>query len=506
MDDLLKNDVADEAQALNDQMAVRRAKLERLLKEGKSPYDLGIVPTHTAQGVVNEFERLQGELVQLAGRLRAMRVHGGATFADLWDSTGRIQLFVRRDTVGEAAYEAFKDLDLGDIIGVRGVVFKTKRGEISVEVREFDLQSKALRPLPEKWHGLKDIEQRYRRRYLDLIVNPASRNVFLMRSKIIASIRKAFVERGFIEVETPMLHPIPGGANARPFQTYHNALDMPLYMRIAPELYLKRLLVGGFDKVFEIGKNFRNEGISTKHNPEYTSLEAYQAFADYEDMMRLTESVISQVAQEVLGSTVIRFQGREIDLTPPWRRMSMLDAIKEYAGIDFTAAPGEEVEVAKAAGVRLPENASPGEAILETFEQKVEEHLIQPVFITDHPVEVSPLAKRRKDNPRLTERFEPYINGWEIANGFSELNDPIDQRLRFEEQLRRRQAGDEEAHFMDEDFLEALEYGMPPAGGLGIGIDRLVMLLTDSPSIRDVILFPHMRPKDRKVQDHLGPS
>ena len=495
MDDQHMHDVADETQLTNDQMAVRRAKLERLLGEGKNPYDLGIVPTHTAQEVVADFERLQGEAVALAGRLRAMRIHGGATFADLHDATGRIQLFVRLDTVGEASYEAFKDLDLGDIIGVRGSVFKTKRGEISVEVREFDLQSKALRPLPEKWHGLRDVEQRYRRRYLDLAVNPDTRNVFLTRSKIIGCIRQALIRRGFIEVETPMLHPIPGGANARPFATYHNALEMPLYMRIAPELYLKRLLVGGFDKVFEIGKNFRNEGISTRHNPEYTSLEAYQAYADYEDMMRLTEELISEVAQEVLGTAVIRFQGREIDLTPPWRRVSMLDAIKEYSGIDFAACPGDEVKVAIAAGVRLSEKASPGEAILETFEQKVEEYLIQPVFITDHPVEVSPLAKRRKDNPRLTERFEPYINGWEIANGFSELNDPIDQRHRFEEQVRKREAGDDEAHYMDEDFLEALEYGMPPAGGLGIGIDRLVMLLTDSPSIRDVILFPHMRPK-----------
>ncbi|MFS8573134.1 MAG: lysine--tRNA ligase, partial [Clostridia bacterium] len=331
--------------------------------------------------------------------------------------------------------------------------------------------------------------------YLDLTVNPDSRRVFLLRSQVVAAIRRLLNERGFIEVETPMLHPIPGGANARPFETYHNALDMPLYMRIAPELYLKRLLVGGFDKVFEIGKNFRNEGISTKHNPEYTSLEAYQAFADYEDMMVLTETLISEVAREVLGTTVIQYQGREIDLTPPWERISMLEAIEKYTGIDFEAAAGREIEVAKAAGVRLPDNATPGQAILETFEQKVEEHLIQPVFVTDHPVDVSPLAKRRKDNPRFTERFEPYINGWEIANGFSELNDPIDQRLRFEEQVRKREAGDDEAHFMDEDFLEALEYGMPPAGGLGIGIDRLVMLLTDSPSIRDVILFPHMRPK-----------
>lgn len=496
MDDVRNNDLPHDSQDdINDQMAVRRAKLERLVKAGERPYDGKTVPSHQAQDVVAHFETLDGQTVTLAGRLRALRVHGGASFADLHDSSGRIQLFVRRDNVGEQVYEAFRELDLGDFIGVRGTVFRTKRGEISVEVEAYELLAKSLRPLPEKWHGLRDIEQRYRRRYLDLTVNPESRKVFLLRSQIIAYIRRVLVEMGFIEVETPMLHPIPGGANARPFSTYHNALDMPLYMRIAPELYLKRLLVGGFDKVFEIGKNFRNEGISTRHNPEYTSLEAYQAYADYQVMMELTESLIAGAAKEVLGTTVIQYQGREIDLTPPWPRLPMLEAIRRYAGIDFEASVGREVEVARAAGVRLKPGANAGQAILETFEQKVEDHLIQPVFITDHPVEVSPLAKRRADNPRLTERFEPYINGWEIANGFSELNDPIDQRRRFEEQVRAREAGDDEAHFMDEDFLEALEYGMPPAGGLGIGIDRVVMLLTNSPSIRDVILFPHMRPR-----------
>lgn len=502
MDDVRNNgafdDSADELDStaeINDLMAVRRAKLERLIQTGERPYDGKTVPTHLARDVIAQFEALNGQKVTLAGRLRALRIHGGASFADLHDSSGRIQLFVRRDTVGEAVYESFKELDLGDFIGVHGTVFRTKRGEISVEVESYELLSKSLRPLPEKWHGLRDIEQRYRRRYLDLIVNPESRKVFILRSEIIAYIRRALVDMGFIEVETPMLHPIPGGANARPFETYHNALDMPLYMRIAPELYLKRLLVGGFDKVFEIGKNFRNEGISTRHNPEYTSLEAYQAYADYHVMMELTEKLISGAAKEVLGTTVIQYQGREIDLAPPWPRLSMLEAIRRYTGIDFEAHAGREVEVAREAGIRLKPGANAGQAILETFEQRVEEHLIQPVFITDHPVEVSPLAKRRADNPRLTERFEPYINGWEIANGFSELNDPIDQRRRFEEQARAREAGDDEAHFMDEDFLEALEYGMPPAGGLGIGIDRVVMLLTNSPSIRDVILFPHMRPR-----------
>ena len=476
-------------------MAVRRAKLEALRQRGENPYENRMVPTHRAQQIVAEFERMEGQEVVVAGRLRALRVHGKATFADLQDGSGRIQLFVALDTVGEERYRAFGELDLGDVIGARGEVFRTRRGEISVRVIEFALLAKALRPLPEKWHGLKDVEQRYRRRYLDLIVNPEVRRIFIARSQVIASLRATLAAKGYIEVETPMLHPIPGGAAARPFSTYHNALDMPLYLRIAPELYLKRLLVGGIERVFEIGKVFRNEGISTRHNPEYTLLEAYQAYADYQDMMRLTEELVAEAARAVTGSTVVTFQGKELDLTPPWPRLAMLDAIREYAGIDFDACPGREVEVARQAGVRLDERATRGHAIQETFEQLVQDKLIQPVFITDHPVEVSPLAKRRSDDPRFTERFEPYINGWEIANGFSELNDPDDQRQRFEEQVRARQAGDEEAHRMDVDFLEALEFAMPPAGGLGIGVDRLTMILTDSPSIRDVILFPHMRPR-----------
>ncbi len=480
---------------INDQEAVRRAKLEALRADGRDPYSGLAVPDHTANVVIEEFERLEGQEVKLSGRLRALRGHGKATFADLQDSTGRVQLFVALDVVGDDAYERFRDLDIGDIVGVRGEVFRTRRGEISVRVAEYTLMSKALRPLPEKWHGLKDVEQRYRRRYLDLIVNPDVRNVFMKRSQVVASVRQTLAAKGYIEVETPMLHPIPGGAAARPFETYHNALDMSLYLRIAPELYLKRLLVGGFERVYELGKSFRNEGVSTRHNPEYTMLEAYQAYADYRDMMELTEQIVSQAAIAVTGGTVITFQGVEIDLTPPWRRLSMVDAVKEFAGIDFLAHPGNEIELARNAGVRLEDGATPGHAIMESFEQLVEDRLIQPVFITDHPVEVSPLAKRRVDDPRFTERFEPYINGWEIANGFSELNDPDDQRERFEEQVRAREAGDDEAHHMDHDFLEALEYAMPPAGGLGIGIDRITMVLTDSPSIRDVILFPHMRPR-----------
>lgn len=481
---------------INDQMAVRRSKLYSLLEQGKSPYDQRVTPTHLAEDIISQFDALEDSVVTLAGRLRALRVHGKATFADLQDSSGRLQLFIRSDGVGEELYSSFKDLDIGDIIGATGKVFKTRRGEISIEVEDFILLSKALRPLPEKWHGLRDVEQRYRRRYLDLVVNPDSRRVFEMRSKIVAALREAFVSRGYIEVETPMLHPIAGGATAKPFATYHNALDMPLYLRIAPELYLKRLLVGGIDRVFEIGKNFRNEGISTRHNPEFTSLEAYLAYGDDQDMMVLTETAIAETAQVVLGSTKITYQGKEIDLTPPWERASMVELVRRHAGIDFEGLSDQEaIRQAREAGVRIPDGVSRGIVIAEAFEQLVEEALIQPVFVTEHPVEISPLAKEMKDRPGFTERFEPFINGWEIANGFSELNDPLDQRRRFEQQVKAREAGDEEAHAMDEDFLEALEFAMPPAGGLGIGIDRLVMLLTDSPSIRDVILFPHMRPK-----------
>lgn len=479
----------------NDQVRVRHEKLQQLRAEGTDPYMNSFRPTHRAQHIVDHFDEMEGEEVRVSGRLMLLRTQGKLTFGDLQDESGRIQLFVRVNNLGEEAYEQFKRLDLGDILGVSGTVMKTRRGEVSIEVSSFKLLSKALRPLPEKWHGLKDVELRYRRRYLDLITNPKSRQVFEVRSRVIQTIRTFLVEKGYIEVETPMLHPIAGGAAARPFITYHNALDMNLYLRIAPELYLKRLLVGGFERVFEIGKNFRNEGISTRHNPEFTMLEAYEAYGDHESMMKLTEEMVAYVAERVTGSTKVTFQGRELDLTPPWPRLPMLDAIEKYAGVSLHDVGSDEEarEIARQSGVEIDDKATYGQIINTLFEERVEPHLVQPVFITQHPVEVSPLAKRNPEDPRFTDRFEPYINTWEVGNGFSELNDPIDQRERFEAQAAMRAAGDDEAHMMDEDFLMALEYGMPPAGGLGLGIDRLVMILTDSPSIRDVLLFPHMR-------------
>lgn len=479
----------------NDQVRVRREKLQQLRAEGTDPYLNNMRPTHHAQYIVDHFNEMEGQEVRVCGRLMLLRTQGKLTFADLQDESGRIQLFVRFNNLGEEAYEQFKRLDLGDIVGVCGTVMKTRRGEVSVEVTSFMLLAKALRPLPEKWHGLKDVEQRYRRRYLDLITNPKSRQVFEVRSRVIQTIRSFLVQKGYIEVETPMLHPIAGGAAARPFITHHNALDMNLYLRIAPELYLKRLLVGGFERVFEIGKNFRNEGISTRHNPEFTMLEAYEAYGDHETMMALTEEMIAHVAETVTGSMKVTFQGRELDLTPPWPRLPMLDAIEKYAGVSLHNVKDDEEAraIARQSGLEIDDKATYGQIVTELFEERVEPHLVQPVFITQHPVEVSPLAKRNPEDPRFTDRFEPYINTWEVGNGFAELNDPIDQRARFEAQVAMRAAGDDEAHMMDEDYLLALEYGMPPAGGLGIGIDRLVMILTDSPSIRDVLLFPHMR-------------
>lgn len=466
--------------------------------------DLGVEPfgekysfTHYAQAIFAQFDKLENQTVAIAGRIMSIRGHGKASFANLMDMSGKIQIYFRQDVIGEAGYTIFNLLDIGDIIGVTGRVFKTKRGEISVEVHTFALLTKSLRPLPEKWHGLKDVEIRYRQRYLDLIANPEVRDVFVIRSKIISAVRRYLDNLGFLEVETPVLHPIAGGAAARPFVTHHNALDMDMYLRIAPELYLKRLIVGGFEKVYELGRIFRNEGISYKHNPEFTMIELYQAYANYENVMHITEEVIAFVAQEVLGSTKINYQGQEIDLTPPWNRISMLDAIQEKTGVDFRlVTTQEEAEaLARKAGLKVEENTDIGNIINTAFEEFVESTLIQPTFIMDHPVEISPLAKRKISNPRFTDRFEAFIFGREMANGFSELNDPIDQKERFLKQVAQRAAGDDEAHMMDEDFVTALEYGLPPAGGLGIGIDRLVMLLTDSSSIRDVILFPHMRHK-----------
>ncbi len=483
---------------LSEQMLIRREKLDKLRQQGIEPYADRYARTHSAEEIHLEFEELNGQEVAVAGRIMAKRGQGKAGFAHLQDFSGQIQVYVKVDNVGEAALDLFNRADLGDIIGVKGTVFKTQKGEVSVRATSISMLSKSLRPLPEKWHGLTNVELRYRQRYLDLIVNPEVRNVFVTRSKIVRSMRGFLEAKGFLEVETPTLHPIAGGAAAKPFQTHHNALDMDLFLRIALELPLKKLIVGGFEKVFEIGRNFRNEGISVKHNPEFTMMELYQAFADYNDIMELTEQMVAHIAQEVLGTMVVEYQGEQVDLAPPWRRLPMLEGIKEYAGVDFAQITSDQEarNVAAAKGLAVEQDASRGKIINGFFEEFVEPHLIQPTFVTGHPVEVSPLAKRNRIKPEYTDRFEAFIVGRELANAFSELNDPIDQRERFEAQAAARAAGDEEAHPVDEDFLNALEFGLPPTGGLGIGIDRLVMLLTDSPSIRDVILFPTMRPRE----------
>jgi len=480
-----------------DFIEVRHKKLQELRELGIEPFGGRFAVKNQAKEIIDNFADFDGREVVIAGRLIAKRGHGKASFADLQDSSGKIQIYARLNDMGAEAYEIFKKLDIGDIIGIQGKVFRTKREEVTVAVDTFQLLSKSLRPLPEKWHGLKDIDLRYRHRYVDLIVNPETRDVFLKRSRIIRVFRRFLEDRGFLEVETPMMQPIAGGAAARPFITHHNTLDIDLYLRIAPELYLKRLLVGGFDKVFEINRSFRNEGISTKHNPEFTMMELYWAYVDYTDIMEITEALITTAAEEVLGTLKITYGDRELDLTSPWTRISMLDAVQEYTGEDFSHFDTEKAhKQAEKLGVEVPPEASWGIILNEVFEAFVEDKLIQPTFITGHPVDVSPLSKRNAEYPLLTDRFELFINTWEIANGFSELNDPIDQRGRFEQQLEERARGDEEAHVMDEDYIMALEYGMPPAGGLGIGIDRLVMILTNSPSIRDVILFPTMRPLD----------
>ena len=486
-----------QSEDLNELMLARRGKMKELSDKGVEPFGEKYEFTHYAKNIIEQFEQLENQKVTIAGRIMSVRGHGKASFANLMDMSGRIQVYFRQDVVGEEAYEIFNLIDIGDIIGLNGRVFKTKRGEVSVEVQAFTLLTKSLRPLPEKWHGLKDVETRYRQRYLDLITNPEVRDIFVTRSKIISATRRYLDKLGFLEVETPILHPIAGGASARPFITHHNALDMDMYLRIAPELYLKRLIVGGFEKVYELGRVFRNEGISYKHNPEFTMIEIYQAYANYENVMRITEEVIAYVAQEVLGTTKIMYQEQEIDLTPPWNRLSMLDAIHEKTGADFrvVTSQDEALSMARKIGLAVEKNTDIGNIINMAFEEFVEPTLIQPTFIMDHPVEISPLAKRKASNPRFTDRFEAFIFGREMANGFSELNDPIDQKERFLKQVAQRAAGDDEAHMMDEDFVTALEYGLPPTGGLGIGIDRLVMLLTNSHSIRDVILFPHMRHK-----------
>lgn len=490
--------VVQSTEEINELIKIRKEKMTAIEALDLEPFGRKYDVTHHADDILDGFEKIEGQTVKVAGRLMSLRGHGKASFGHIMDISGKIQIYFRQDTVGIEAYERFHLLDIGDIIGIEGVVFKTQRGEISVKAVAFDILAKSLRPLPEKWHGLKDVDLRYRQRYVDLIVNPEVRNNFITRSKIIRSIRSILDNRKFLEVETPMMHPIAGGAAARPFITHHNALDMKLYMRIAPELYLKRLVVGGFERVYELNRVFRNEGIDIKHNPEFTIVELYQAYADYQDVMRLTEELVSSVAQEVLGTMKITYQGQEIDLTPPWNRMTMTEAIKKYSNIDFdTIKTLEEARtVADRIGAKYDKKHGIGAILSAVFEEVAEEHLIQPTFIIGHPTEISPLAKRNKDNPEITDRFEAFIFGRELANGFSELNDPIDQKGRFVKQMEQRESGDDEAHMMDEDYVTALEYGLPPTGGLGIGVDRLVMFLTDSYSIRDVLLFPHMRPRD----------
>ena len=483
---------------MNQLMQIRRDKLAKLKEEGKDPFEITkFNRTHTSKQIVENYEELEGKDVTVAGRLMAKRIMGKASFCHIQDGDGKIQSYVSINELGEESYKHFKEDDIGDIIGITGFVFKTKTGEISIHAKEVTLLSKSLRPLPEKFHGLKDTDLRYRQRYVDLIMNPEVKDTFLKRIQILQEVKNILNEKGYLEVETPILNTIAGGAAARPFITHHNTLDMDMYLRIANELYLKRLIVGGFDKVYEMGRMFRNEGMDIKHNPEFTNIELYAAYEDYNDMMDITEEIISKVALKVLRTTKITYQGTEIDLTPSWKRISMIDSIKEVTGVDFNKIETDE-EAKKAAEelhVELDElKLTRGEIINQVFEAKVEETLIQPTFIYDYPVEVSPLTKRKPSDPRLTERFEVFIGAREYGNAYSELNDPIDQYERFKKQMEARDAGDEEANMMDEDFVTALEYGMPPTGGLGIGIDRLVMLLTDSASIRDVLLFPTMKP------------
>ncbi|TJX15559.1 lysine--tRNA ligase [Tissierella creatinini] len=483
---------------LNEMLMIRREKLKTLIDNGKNPYLIEKFDfTHHSETIKANFEEMEEQEVVVTGRIMSRRGHGKVSFIDIQDSEGRIQVFAKLDSLGEEAYKDLSLLDLGDIIGVNGHVFKTKAGEISIRAEKITLLTKSLQILPEKWHGLKDTDIRYRQRYTDLIVNPEVKETFILRSKIIKAVREYLDNRGFLEVETPVLGTIAGGANAKPFTTHHNTLGIDMYLRIANELYLKRLIVGGFDKVYEMGRMFRNEGMDTRHNPEFTSIELYQAYVDYEEMMDLTENLFAFVAEKTLGSTVIEYQGKEINLTPPWRRMDMAEAVKLYAGVDFSQINTDEeaVAAAKAKGLELkPGNTTRGHILAEMFEEFCEEHLIQPTFITGHPVETSPLAKRNPHDPRITNRFEAFINTWELANAFSELNDPIDQRQRFEEQVKAKETGDDEAHPMDNDFINAIEVGLPPTGGLGIGIDRMIMILTNQPSIRDVLLFPTMKP------------
>ena len=505
------NNAVSQEENLSQLLQIRRDKLKDLQESGNDPFQITRYPVdNDSANIKANFDALEGQPVSIAGRLMSKRGMGKVSFCDLQDKSGRIQLYARKDEMDEEEYNRFKKYDIGDIVGVQGEVFRTQRGEMSVRVQKVTLLSKSLLPLPEKFHGLTNTELRYRQRYVDLIVNPEVKRNFIIRSQFIKYVRDFMDARGFMEVETPVLNTISGGATARPFITHHNTLDIDMYMRIATELPLKRLIVGGMDRVYEIGRIFRNEGMDPKHNPEFTTIELYQAYADFNDMMDLFEDLLSSAAQKILGTYQVEWQGEKIDLTPGWPRMPMHEAVKKYCGIDFMAITSDEeaVAAAKSIGVELPETADKtwGNALYECFDQKVEEKLIQPTFITMHPVDVSPLAKRSPSDPRLTERFELFICHSEMGNAFSELNDPIDQRQRFMKQVELRDKGDDEAGMMDEDFLTALEYGLPPTGGLGIGIDRCVMLLTNSDSIREVILFPTMKPEGVKKEEKAAPA
>ena len=490
---------------INEQMQVRIDKMHKIEEHGWKPFGYRFLYTHRAADIAAQFDELSEKEteVKMAGRIMAIRGHGKTCFMDMQDKTGRIQVYVRKDVIGKENYALIKLMDIGDTVGITGTAFRTHMGELSIKANSVEMLSKSLRPLPEKWHGLKDVETRYRQRYVDLIVNPEVRDTFVKRSQIIRSVREVLDSHDFLEVETPILNTIAGGAAARPFISYHNALDMQVYMRIAPELYLKRLIVGGMDRVYEMGRVFRNEGIDNRHNPEFTSVEIYQAFADYRDMMDLTEEVVVKTAEKVLGTTTINYEGTTIELASPWKRMSMIEAVKEYSGKDFTDVTDleEARAIAKELNVAIEPSFGIGKIINACFEEYVEDKLIQPTFITGHPKEISPLAKSNPENPEITDRFEAYIYGREICNGFTELNDPIDQKERFLKQVEERANGDEEANMMDEDFVNALEYGLPPTGGLGIGIDRLVMFLTNSSTIRDVLFFPTMKPLGKAVSE-----
>lgn len=486
-----------EIQNSGDLRQVKVEKLKELIKAGRDPFKVSKYEvTATSKDIKDKYEEMEGKHVSIAGRIMSKRGQGKVGFYDIQDSVGRVQIFVKKDNIGEEEYKWLKTYDIGDILGVKGEVFKTKMGEISVRAEEVKLLSKSLQTLPEKFHGLKDQDIRYRQRYVDLIVNPETKEVFLMRNKIVRGIREYLDNAGYLEVETPILSPIAGGANARPFVTHHNTLDIDMYMRIANELFLKRLVVGGLgDGVYEMGKMFRNEGMDTRHNPEYTAIEIYKPYADFNDMMDLTENIVAHVAMKARGTTKINYQGKEIDFTPPWRRIKMQDMVKEYTGIDFDLINTDEeaIKIAREKHIEITPLMTRGHVISALFEEFCEEHLEQPTFVTHHPVEISPLAKRNVEDPRLTDRFEAFANTWEIANAFSELNDPIDQRERFEAQVKQKEAGDDEAHMMDNDFINAIEVGLPPTGGLGIGVDRVIMMLTDQISIRDIILFPTMK-------------